>query len=78
MLYANTAFAMLQRYRKVSSLPLLKITTKSAHFLPAEKIPILRIELQTNNTKGLKILLKKLKIAKTFLKNVNKEATLFL
>ena len=34
---------------KVSSLPLLKITTKSTHFLPAKKkIPILWIELQTN------------------------------
>ena len=34
---------------KVSSFPLLKITTKSTHFLPAKKkIPILWIELQTN------------------------------
>ena len=34
---------------KVSSLPLLKITTKSTYFLPAKKkIPILWIELQTN------------------------------
>ena len=34
---------------KVSSLPLLKITTKSAHFISAEKkIPILWIEPQTN------------------------------
>ena len=34
---------------KVSSLPLLRITTKSTHFLPAKKkIPILWIELQTN------------------------------
>ena len=34
---------------KVSSLPLLKITTKSIHFLPAKKkIPILWVELQTN------------------------------
>ena len=34
---------------KVSFLPLLKITTKSTHFLPAKKkIPILWIELQTN------------------------------
>ena len=34
---------------KVSSLPLLKITTKSTHFLPAKKkIPILWIELQAN------------------------------
>ena len=34
---------------KVSSLPLLKVTTKSTHFLPArKKIPILWIELQTN------------------------------
>ena len=37
---------------KVSSLPLLKITTKSTHFLPAKKkIPILWIELQTNRIK---------------------------
>ena len=42
---------------KVSSLPLLEITTKSKHFLPAKKIPVLWIELQTNkNTKGLKTL----------------------
>ena len=34
---------------KVSSLPLLKITTKSTLFLPAKKkIPILWIELQAN------------------------------
>ena len=34
---------------KVIFLPLLKITTKSTHFLPAKKkIPILWIELQTN------------------------------
>ena len=34
---------------KVSSLPLLKITTKSTHFLSAEKkITILWIELQTS------------------------------
>ena len=37
---------------KVSSLPLLKITTKSTLFLPAKKkIPILWIELQTNKIK---------------------------
>ena len=34
---------------KVPSLPLLKTTTKSTHFLPAKKkIPVLWIELQTN------------------------------
>ena len=34
---------------KVSSLPLLRITTKSTHFFPAtHKIPILWIELRTN------------------------------
>ena len=34
---------------KVSFLPLLKITIKSTHFLPAKKkVPILWIELQTN------------------------------
>ena len=33
---------------KVSSLPLLKITTISTHFFPAKnKIPILGVELQT-------------------------------
>ena len=36
---------------KVSSLPLLKITTKSTHFLPAtKKIPILWNERQRNKT----------------------------
>ena len=36
---------------KVSSLPLLKVTTKSTHFLPVKKeIPILWIEFQTNKT----------------------------
>ena len=37
---------------KVSSLPLLKITTKSTHFLPTKKmeIPILWIEFETNKT----------------------------
>ena len=50
MFYANTAFAMLQRYGKVSPLPLLKITTKSTYFLPAEKITMLWIELQTYKT----------------------------
>ena len=34
---------------KVSSLPLLKVTTKSTHFLPTKKkIPILWIEFQAN------------------------------
>ena len=37
---------------KVSSLPLLKITIKSIHFLPARKnMPILWIEIQTKNKK---------------------------
>ena len=37
---------------KVSSFPLLKITTISTHFLPAKKkIPMLLIELQTNKIK---------------------------
>ena len=37
---------------KVSSLPLLKITTKSTHFPPPKKkIPILWIEIQTNKIK---------------------------
>ena len=39
---------------KVSSLPLLKITTKSTHFLPVKKkIPILWIELQTNKIQNV-------------------------
>ena len=34
---------------KVSTLPLLKLTTESTHFLPRKKkIPTLWIELQTN------------------------------
>ena len=42
---------------KVFSLPLVKITTKSTHFLPPKKkIPILRIELQTNKIQSLKTL----------------------
>ena len=43
---------------KVSSPPLLEITTKPKHFLPVKKkIRILWIELQTiKNTKGLKTL----------------------
>ena len=44
---SNTGFAIF--LAKVSSLPLLKITTKSMHFLPAKmKKTILWIELQTN------------------------------
>ena len=39
---------------KVSSLPLLKKTTKSTHFLPAKKkIPILWTELQTNKIQNV-------------------------
>ena len=39
---------------KVSFLSLLKLTTKSTHFLPAKKkMPILWIELQTNKIKKL-------------------------
>ena len=59
---------------KVSSLPLLKITTKSTHFLLAKKtlkIPILWIELQTNKIRKVS----NLKIATTFSKIVNKEVT---
>ena len=58
---------------KVSSLPLIKITTKSTHFLPAKKkIPILWIELQTNKIQKVSNLtskhraVKSLQIAKTF------------
>ena len=40
---------------KVSSLPMLKITTTSTHFLPLKKtMPILGIELQKKKKKGLK------------------------
>ena len=39
---------------KVSFLSLLKITTKSTHFLPVKKkIPILWIELQTNKIQNV-------------------------
>ena len=68
---------------KVSSLPLLKITTKSTHFLLAKKkIPIPWIELKINikykrsqNLTSKHRAVKNLQIAKTFSKNVNKEAT---
>ena len=59
---------------KVSSLPLLKITTNSTHFLLAKKtlkIPILWIELQTNKIRKVS----NLQIATTFSKTVNKEVT---
>ena len=69
---------------KVPSLPLLKITTKSTHFLTAKKkIPMLWIELQTNKIQRSQNLtfkhrtVKNSQIAKTFSKNVNKEATYF-
>ena len=52
---------------KVSSLPLLKITTKSTHFLPAKKkITLLWIELQNLSSKHRAV--KNLQIAKTFQK----------
>ena len=60
---------------------MLKITTKSIYFLPAKKkIPILWIELQTKTLEVLKPhiyrhrAVKNSQIAKTFQKNVNKEA----
>ena len=59
---------------KVASLPLLKITTNSTHFLLAKKtlkIPILWIELQTNKIRKVS----NLQIATTFSKIVNKEVT---
>ena len=59
---------------KVSSLPLLKITTNSTHFLLAKKtlkMPILWIELQTNKIRKVS----NLQIATTFSKIVNKEVT---
>ena len=66
---------------KVSSLPLLKITTKSIHFPPVKKMPLLWIELQTRKYKRSQNLtskhqvVKNLQIAKTYLRNMNKEAT---
>ena len=64
---------------KVSSLPLLKITTKSTNFLPAKKkIPILWIEIQTNKIQKVSKPYiqtpsgKSLQIAKTFSKNMEK------
>ena len=44
--------------KKFLPLPMLEITTKSTYFFPAKKkIPILCIELQTNeNVKGFKTL----------------------
>ena len=71
---------------KVSSLPLLKITTKSTHFLLAKKkIPIPWIELKINikykrsqNLTSKHRAVKNLQIAKTFSKNVDKKAIQFL
>ena len=70
-LYKDTA--------KVSSLPLLKITTKSTNFLPVKKkIPILWIEIQTNKIQKVSKPYiqtpsgKSLQIAKTFSKNMEK------
>ena len=71
----------------VCSLPLLKITTESTHFLPVkENISILWIELHANKMQKVskpltsKIFyraVKNLQIGKTFSKNVNKEGTWF-
>ena len=66
---------------KVSSLPLLKLSTKSTHFLPTKKkIPVLWIELQTKYKRSQNLTpkyraVKNLQIPKTFSKNANKEAT---
>ena len=65
---------------KVASLSLLKITTKSTHFLPAmKKMPILWIELQIKYQRSQNLTpkhraVKNLQIAITFSNNVNKEA----
>ena len=65
---------------KVSSFPLLKITTKSTHFLPAKK-KILRLNFKqikykrSQNLTSKHQAVKNFQIAKTFSKNVNKEAT---
>ena len=67
---------------KVSSFPLLKIDTKSTHFLPAKKkILTLWIELQRNKIRKVSKSFiqtpsgRNLQIARIFSKNVNKEAT---
>ena len=71
-------------FMQTQVLQLLKITTKSTHFLPTKKkIQILWIELQTNKIQMSQNLtskhraVKNLEIAKTFSKNVDKEATVF-
>ena len=82
----NAKYFMQTQLSKVSSLPLLKITSKSTHFLSGGKK--IRIELWLNglnfkqikqqrpqNLKPKQYAVKKLKTAKTFSKNVNKEAT---
>ena len=66
--------------QKVSSLPLLQITTQSTHFLPGKKIPILWIEPQikykrSQNLTAKHHAVKNWQTAKTFWKNVNTEAT---
>ena len=67
---------------EVSSLPLLKITTKLTHFLPVKnKIPILWMNIIQIKEKRSQSLIskyqvgKKVQIAKSFPKIVNKEAT---
>ena len=67
---------------EVSSLPLLKITTKLTHFLPVKnKIPILWMNIIQIKEKRSQNLIskyqvgKKVQIAKSFPKIVNKEAT---
>ena len=69
---------------KVTPLPLLKITTKSTHFLTAKKeIPTLWNVLETNKCKRSQNLtskyqaIKNMQIAKIFSKNVNKEVEQF-
>ena len=46
--FMQTQFLRFCKDTAVSSLPLLKLTSKSIHFFPAENIPILWIQLQTN------------------------------
>ena len=67
---------------KVSSLPFLKITTKSKHFLLAKKryqycgLNFKQINYKrSQNLTSKHLAVKYLQIAKTFPKNVNKEAT---
>ena len=72
--YANTSLC---NFVKIA---FLKITDKSTHFFPPKKIPILRIEIETNKTQRSQNLTSKHRAVKnlffffSFQKNVNKDA----